>query len=76
MESGTDFDVSNIFLISYRKAYINKLLIDLVGLIEITSWGVTKRQHENFDKEQANEILEIIREKILTQKESSVVSGL
>ncbi len=32
-------------------------------------------EHEDFDKEQANGILEIIREKIVTQKESSVVSG-
>ncbi len=62
-------------MISYGKKYINNLLIDLVGHIGLTSLNVTEKQHEDFDKEQPNEILEIFREKIVKQKESSVVSG-
>lgn len=32
--------------------------------IELTSYGVSKRQHEDFDKDQALTILELLKEKI------------
>jgi len=42
---------------------------------ELTGMGVSKRQHEDFDMQQAKEISEIIREKIMMQKDSSIVRG-
>jgi len=32
--------------------------------IELTSLGVPKKQHEDFDKKQANEILEMLQETV------------
>lgn len=40
--------------------------------IELTSYGVSKKDHEDFDKQQANEVLEVIREQIEENKISSL----
>ena len=44
------------------KACLNNHLIEPDVHIELTSFGVTKRQRQDFDKKQADEILEIIEE--------------
>jgi len=44
--------------------------------IELTSLGVSKKQHEDFDKKQADEILEILQETIQQQLEEEMESNV
>ncbi len=49
------------------KACLNNHGIEPDIHIELTSLGVAKKQHEDFDPVQAEEVLEIVREKIATE---------